>query len=128
MGQGMGRSLSSCSGQGWGFSLSPQNWTSKAEMINTPPFPQRVPIVVGGKVRCLKISPSHLIKSNSRESLFWVKYCSHLEYCSIQDKLTLSYDSNNFPLRESVKRKGRKHINEHLRNAEEKCPLLHQSA
>lgn len=36
------------------------------------PFPQRLPILVGGEVPCLQISHLHLVKSNSRESLLWL--------------------------------------------------------
>ena len=59
----------------------------------------------------------------------FVKYCSHLEFCSTvsppgrqTNSLTLFYNSYYFPLGEPVKREGRKCINGHPRNAEEESP------
>lgn len=54
------------------------------EMIYTPPFPQGVPILVAGKVPCLKISHSHLIKSDSRESLLWLSIALTLSSAQLQ--------------------------------------------
>lgn len=61
-----------------GCPLCAQVWAPKPEMTYTPLFPERVPIPLGRKVPCLQISHSHLIKSNSRESLLG----SHLEFSS----------------------------------------------
>ena len=46
--------LSSCSGQGWVISLSTSLDSRATQMVCTPPFPQRVPTLVGGKFSASK--------------------------------------------------------------------------
>lgn len=84
------------SGQGWVSSLATNLDSRAREMIYTLPFPRRVPILVGGKVLCLEISHSHLVKPNSRESLLWLSTAltlspGQLEALLETDKLTNSF-------------------------------------
>lgn len=63
-------------------SLLPQAWTPELGKRFIHSFvPQKVPVLMGGKVLCLQSSHSHLIKPNPRESLLSLS-TSLTEFCS----------------------------------------------